>query len=169
MRRSIFLALLAAPLAALPAGAAPPPPDSPGVALIAGWVHQYLGRAPNRDDIQNGLAIDAGDQDPTDRLTQILACDEYYQRRGRGDDYRYVQALFADVAGRQPTRREADYWVRRLRLGPEGMDGRLPVAAELLQRYPPDLTALSAPEDYPYRRPDYRDRDRYRDWDRDRR
>jgi uncharacterized protein DUF4214 len=171
MRRFILLSLLSAPLAALPASAqeiVPPPPPgygaSGGVALIDNWIHQYLGRRPNREDIANGQRIDQGALDPVNVLAGILSCDEYYTRRAGGDDMRYVQALYRDVAGRAPSQREADYWYRRLRSGPEGMEGRIDVAYELLQRYPPNLGG-AAPDDYdsPYRPRYYRDRDYYRD------
>jgi hypothetical protein len=170
MRRLFTLTLLIAPLAVLPVQAQPylpPPPPAygqiDGVALVSGWVRQYLGRRPNRQDIANGQAIDAGTLDPNDLLPGILSCDEYYSRAG-GDNARYIQKLFRDVAGRAPSQREADTWYRRLQDGPAGMDGRTNIAAALLQQYPP--ASLAPPEPVaPYRRP----YDRDRDFDRDRR
>ena len=165
MRRLFTWALIVAPLAVLPARAqepVPPPDYGGGVALVSGWIHQFLGRAPNRQDIANGQAIDAGAQDPTDLLAGVVSCDEYYNRAG-GDDSRYIQKLFRDVVGRQPSQREADYWVRRLQNEPPGMDGRTDVAFALLRRYPPNLTPPQPVPDY--RRP----YDRDRDFDRDRR
>lgn len=173
MRPFIFLTVLSLPLVALPAQAQyryPPAvrysDASPGMALVDGWVRQYIGRAPSRDDLANGQAIDEGVIDPTTLLTQILGCDEYYERRAGGDDRRFVQVLFRDLAGKAPTPREAEYWTRRLLSGPEGMEGRTDVVSELLQRYS-RATAPAASLDLDYRRPDYRDRERDydRDWD----
>ncbi len=153
MRRLFPLTLLIAPLVALPAQAQErvPPPDEGGggVALINNWIHRFMGREPNRQDIANGRAIDDGTLDPNDLLPAILSCDEYYNRAG-GDNVRYIRKLFHDVVGRVPSQREIDYWDRRLQDGPAGMDGRTEVAAALLRRYP--LNAAPA-------RPFDRDRD----------
>jgi hypothetical protein len=165
MRRLFTLTLLMVPLTVLSAQAQErvPLPDSGGggVALVDGWVRQFIGRAPNRQDIINGRAIDDGSLNPDDLLVGILSCDEYYRRAG-GDDARYVQKLYRDVVGRAPTQRDMDYWNRRLQDGPAGMDGRTDVVAALLQRYPLN----PAPERPVYDRRPY---DRDRDFDRDRR
>ena len=159
MRRLFTFALLIAPIAVVSARAQEPlpPPTSGGggVALVAGWVHQFLGRAPNRQDIANGRAIDDGSLDPNDLLPGVLSCDEYFRRAG-GNDSAYIQKLFRDVVGRAPTQREMDYWGHRLQGEPAGMDGRTDVVAALLRRYP--LNPAPQPPDPDYRRPNDPDR-----------
>ncbi len=157
MKRMFMLALMAAPLAALPAAAQEPlPQPAPGygqpgygqggVGLVAGWVRQFLGRGPNRQDIANGRAIDAGSLDPLDLLASVVSCDEYFSKRAGSDNRRYIDVLFHDITGHGPTPRQADYWYQRLMNSPPGMDGRNEVAAALLRRYPPpNLTADPGP------------------------
>lgn len=175
MRRFILLAALGAALAVRPAQAqydAPPPPPAGatgggGMALVDGWIRQFLGRGPNNGDVASGQALDAGTTDPHTLLSRIMACDEYYIHVG-GNDTLYIRGLFRDLSGRLPSPREESYWTNRLLHTPEGMEGRTQIASELLQRYPQALSG-AAPEvpDYSYRRPDTRDRD-YRDRNRER-
>ena len=147
MRRLFPLALLVAPLAVLSARAQErvPPPDygGGGVALVSGWVHQFLGRGPNHQDIVNGRDIDAGRLDPNDLLPGVLSCGEYYGRAG-GNDPGWVQKVYRNVVGRAPTQREMDYWVGRLQNGPPGMDGRTEVAYALLRALPAEPDARTA-------------------------
>jgi len=174
MRRFIILTALTAPLVVLPARAQYPPPPPAGatgggMALVDGWIRQFLGRPANQGDVGSGQALDAGTVQPQVLLSRILACDEYYAHVG-GEDRRYIRGLFRDLSGRPPSPREESYWLNRLLHTPEGMEGRTQIAYELLQRYPEALSgrAPQVPE-YDYRRPSERDRDRDRDYrDRDR-
>jgi hypothetical protein len=149
-----------------------PPPRADdrggGEALVSAWIHQYLGRAPNRDDLLFGRQMDAGTRDAVTELAGIFGCDEYYLNRAGGDDRRFIETVFGDAAGRKPTEREREIWMRRLRVSPEGAEGRTDVAGELLLRYPPALPVLQPedPYDYRSRRPYDRDRERERDRDR---
>jgi len=187
------LTLLTAPLAGVPAwaqyGYLPPSPGAQGngVALVVGWIQQYLHRQPNNDDLANGQAIDAGAADPLAILAGVFGCEEYFIRYCQRDDRRFIDLLFRNVVGRPPSRQEAGYWFNRLLQSPEGVEGRNAVAYALLQRYPPNLTAATPPAPvynypvapppppaptYEYRRPAYRvwrDRDWYEGrYDRDR-
>jgi uncharacterized ParB-like nuclease family protein len=166
MRRFTLFALAVAPFTIASAQAQefypPPGPSQDGVALVSGWVHQYLGRGPNHQDVVNGRNIDAGLLDPIDVLAGVLSCDEFYIKGAGCDDQRYVQRVFRDLVGRAPSRREADYWRRCLREGPDGMDGRTAVVYGLIQQVAP-----GPPADRPaYDRNPY---DRERDFDHDRR
>ena len=107
MRRFISLTILSLSLAVMPAaaqyGAALYPGysnETPGMALVDGWVRRYIGRAPSAQDLANGQAIDAGTINPETLLAQILSCDEYYQKRAGSNDRRYIQVLFHDLTGR---------------------------------------------------------------------
>jgi hypothetical protein len=179
MRRFIIVAALAAPLAAL----GPAPSDAQryhgrrgdGYALIDGWFRQFLRRPATKENIPAGDMIDDGRVTPEAMLAGILASPEYYNRAG--NDRGFIRNLFTDLAGRRPSPREAAYWFRRLLAQPAGLDGRIEVASEMLQRFPQRMSVKDEDEDedYHYRRPYYRDhawRERERDWrkrERDRR
>jgi len=132
-----------------------------GPALVTYWIGKYLNRAPNATDLEFGRAMDAGARDVITELANIFACEEYYIRAGY-DDRRFVEAVFRDVTGRQPSDREREFWGRRLSISPEGMEGRDEIARALLNRYPPALPRLNVrpAEPFDYRRPpepyDYR-------------
>ena len=71
-------------------------------------------------------------------LAGILGSDEYYLRSG-GTPQGYVQTLFTDVNGRQPTAAEYGFWVNRLvQVGGAAPDfeQRVDLAYEMLARYP---------------------------------
>jgi hypothetical protein len=170
VRRFIILAALSAPLAALPAPAqyrarrAAAPGD--GFALIDIWLRHFLRRPANALNVPGGQMLDAGIVRPEVVLALILGSDEYYERTG--DDARFIRGLFTDLTGRRPTRREARYWGNRLLHSEEGHEGRTQVAAEMIQRYPQQMSVAPPARAYDYRRPYYgprrwRERDRYRD------
>jgi hypothetical protein len=87
--------------------------ETSAAALVRSWYRHYLGRdvEPSGlyywvDQLNNGAS-------PTWALSQILASDEYYARAGKTQEG-YVKALFQDVLGRKPTRREYRTWLERL-------------------------------------------------------
>jgi hypothetical protein len=141
MRRFVLMSLLALPLAAMPAAAQDSyrrPAESYGVNLVNTWIHQYLGRAPNRQDIAYGRMIDDGTRDPMTELAGILGCPEYYMNRAQGDDRIFIQTLFRDMLGRRPSPSEEQYWFSRLSDDPTD-EGRNALTTAFVQQYPPDL------------------------------
>ena len=99
-------------------------------ALVNAWYHRYLGR-----DMDPGAAgwmdkIRIGGEEPSAVLSGILASPEYYQRGG-GTPSGFVNQLYADVAGRQPSRGEMGVALNRL-----GVVDRQGVAYDVLRQHP---------------------------------
>jgi hypothetical protein len=110
MRRFIIPALLGVFLltSAAPAQYFPNSPER----LVRNWYRQYLGR-----DLDQGgsgwVSLLENGASPDVVLASILGSDEYWQRAGGTPDG-FVRALYMDLGRREPTRRDYDYWIRRL-------------------------------------------------------
>jgi hypothetical protein len=86
--------------------------------------------------------------EPPLALSHFLATPEYFEKCG-GSTERFVQTLFLDVVGRQPTPVEYNYWLGRFY-----HEHRGDVAYALVTRYPPAWVAPAPPvEVYEYRAP----------------
>jgi hypothetical protein len=105
--------------------------DDPGP-LVNAWYDRYLGRGMDSgasswmNELHNGA-------EPALLLSQIMSGEEYYRRAG-ATPRRFVEQVYADVAGRRPSGDEMDYALRRL--APSGRQG---VAYAVIQQYPEAL------------------------------
>ncbi|HEV3446786.1 MAG TPA: DUF4214 domain-containing protein [Gemmataceae bacterium] len=81
--------------------------------LVRTWYEKYLNREPDPDGLSTWVGALVSGQSPESVLAGILNSDEYYIRAGNTPDG-FIQKLFTDVVGRQPTPRELDYWMNRL-------------------------------------------------------
>src|SRR3954452_19949168 len=79
---------------------------------VARWYERFLDREPDTYSVSWVQSLQSG-QSPEQVLSGILGSDEYYTRAGGTPD-RFIRRLYDDLAGRRPTRREEQYWVRRL-------------------------------------------------------
>jgi hypothetical protein len=153
MIRTFILGLAGALALAGPALADDAPPATGGHAgaspemLIDYWYHNYLHRAPDQGAAGWAAALNRG-QAPEAILAILLSSQEYYAAGG-GTPAGYVRELFHDLVRRDPTPRELDYWVRRLRLS-----SRRDVAYDLLTRYPQTWPGLRTAPTYVPGRPD---------------
>ena len=110
MRKLLIPALLGL-VVALPAEARPRPYNP--VAIVKNWYRQYLHREPESSGIQGWVDQLRQGEDPTYLLSVLLADKEYYQNAGKTPKG-WIAALYEDLAGRAPTRREMRYWLNRL-------------------------------------------------------
>ena len=166
MRRFIALALIAVPalVTTVPAQYPPPPPyGGTAESLVDGWYAKFLNRQRDPyaavwiDSIRQG-------QPPNSVLAKILGSQEYYDKSG-DNPQGFIQTLYQDVTGRQPSPQELNYWMQRM-----SISDRTDVAYELLTRYPqswqgaapgyypPSQPGYTLAPHYEYRRPFYRHR-----------
>ncbi|HBI42232.1 MAG TPA: hypothetical protein DDY78_05150 [Planctomycetales bacterium] len=174
MRRFLTAVLFGALAAAAPTAAQAQYVSAQSQAVVADWYSRFLHRPSEPAALGWAQALDQG-QNPNKLLAGIVGSDEYYSRCGSTPEG-YVQTLFTDVNGRQPSRAEYEYWGGRLvRAGgraPE-YEVRVDFAYTLLARYPQNWQAAApvvAPtivvppvynygrsygnhDDYEYRRP----------------
>jgi hypothetical protein len=116
--------------------------------LVREWHERFFHRpveaariAPCVEELRRGVP-------PPLALSHFLATPEYYEKCG-GSVERFVQSLFLDIVGRQPTRVEYNYWLNRFYHEQRG-----DVAYALVTRYPPAWIAPTPPaEVYEYRPP----------------
>jgi hypothetical protein len=124
MPRALLPAVWTVLLFAAPAAAQDP------LAVVRGWYRQFLDRelepGPSAwvDQLREG-------KPPDGVLAHIVASPEYYLRSG-STPQGFVRNLFLDLTGREPSPRDLQDWVRRLRTD----EDRREVARALLQRYP---------------------------------
>jgi len=122
--------------------------------LVRGWYLKYLNRDVDPTGYQSWVNGLRSGTSPEMTLAGILSSDEYYMKGGSTPEG-YVQTLFRDLAGRAPTPREMDYWVRRVCTEP-----RNDVAYAMVTRYPQIAGTIPQPwerhEQYEYRRPVWR-------------
>jgi hypothetical protein len=133
MRRFLIAFLLGALAAAAPTAAQAQSAQSQ--AAVSAWYAQFLHRGYDAGGLGWASALDQG-QSPDKVLASILGGDEYYLRSGTPQGY--VQNLFADLNGRQPTPTEYGFWVNRLaQVGGAAPDyeQRVDLAYEFLVRY----------------------------------
>jgi hypothetical protein len=133
MRRFLTAVLLGALAAAAPTAAQAQSAQSQ--AAVAAWYTQFLHRGYDAGGLGWASALDQG-QSPDKVLASILGGDEYYLRTGAPQGY--VQTLFTDLLGRQPTPEEYGFWVNRLaQVGGAAPDyeQRVDLAYEFLVRY----------------------------------
>jgi hypothetical protein len=138
----------------------PAQPPFPGwgdpVSLVDSWYRTYLGRSSLQDPYSSVWVSQLQGGTPAEAvLAAILASDEYYNRSGSSIQG-FIQSLFRDVLGRQPTPGEFDFWMRRAYTG-----DRKDIAYQLLTQNPGRAT-IAAPPPPPPGIPD-RDRNRWRD------
>jgi hypothetical protein len=135
MRRILIAVLFGAVMAALPTAAQAQ--SAQAQAVVSGWYNRFLHRAFEPAGLGFAAALDQG-QSPDKILSGILGSDEYYLRSG-STPQGYVQNLFTDLNGRQPSPQEYGFWVNRLvQVGGAAPDfeQRTDVAYEMLTRYP---------------------------------
>jgi hypothetical protein len=105
MRKLLFAALLGLAVA-LPAEARPRPYNP--LAIVKNWYRQYLHREAEPSGLEGWVAQLRHGEDPTYLLSILLGGQEYFQNAG-GTSTGWITALFEDLAGRAPTRRELRY------------------------------------------------------------
>jgi len=143
MRRYVALALLgvgflagealsqfppAPPLRGRPR--APAPGGQAGAQqLVDQWYQRFLNR---QRDAWAAVWVDAlrTGQPPEAVLSKILSSQEYYDKAG-GTPEGFVQTLYIDLVGREPTPREVQFWASRL-----NQVDRDEVAYQVLTRHP---------------------------------
>jgi hypothetical protein len=98
-------------------------------AQVASWYQAYLGRTT---DPGSYIWVDqlARGASPEEVQAGIVGSDEYYNRAG-GTPQAFIQALFRDALGRQPTPGEMDFWLRRWYL-----EQRKDIAYEVMTQNP---------------------------------
>jgi hypothetical protein len=127
--KPLLVAVLALAAGFAPAPAQAQPPDR----LVAGWYRQYLNRYPDPAGMRSFMDQIASGTDPRYIQATILASNEYYELHG-SDPGRWVQAVYRDVVGRRPDRREFGYWMDRLmRTGEPNETKRRGVAYDFLR------------------------------------
>jgi len=114
-----------------------PPNRNDGLAQIAAWFRDYLGREPRAQEqyvwdihlARGGLLSDA--------QLQILSTPEFYYQ-SNADDAQYVERMFQLVANRQPSQQEISQWLQRLqyhnRMRPEMAREFLAMANQQVRR-----------------------------------
>jgi hypothetical protein len=83
------------------------------VALVKSWYRQYLHREAEPAGLQGWVSVVRQGHDPRYLLSVFLADREYFQNAG-GTAEGWIESLFNDLAGREPTDREYRYWMGRL-------------------------------------------------------
>lgn len=128
-------------------------PDDPGQ-LVRSWYQRFLGREPDTQGFQTWMRSLREGQTPEAILAAMLASPEYFQRAGNTPTG-FIQKLYRDLAGQEPTQREYQYWAQRIAYG-----DRQDIIYALLQRYPQTANTtpqydprVGSPYDYDYRRP----------------
>jgi len=131
MKRTLVIALSATLALAATARADYPPAAlvSSPQSLVDSWYRHYLHRPPDQAAAGWAESLAKG-QEPEALLATLLSSREYYAAGG-DTPTGYIRELFADLVNREPTARELDYWVRRLRFS-----SRRDVAYDMLVRYP---------------------------------
>jgi hypothetical protein len=163
MRYFLAWALVGVLAAATAASAQPPPYGGTAESLVDSWYARFLNRQRDPCAAVWIGAIRQG-QSPASVLAQILASQEYYDK-SRDTPEGFIQTLYLDVTGRQPTPQEFNYWMQRLNTSdrtdvayhllvryPQGWQGAAPVYA------PPPQPGYTFAPHYEYRRPIYHHR-----------
>jgi len=135
MRRYLALTILGVGLLAAPAWSQYPPPPGAGAAaggaqqLVDSWYQHFLNR---QRDAYGSVWIDAlqQGQPPEAVLSKILGSQEYFDKGG-GTPEGFINTLYLDATGRQPSPQETQAWVQRLY-----QTDRNDVAYQILTRYP---------------------------------
>jgi hypothetical protein len=109
--RKLLIAAFLGLVVALP-GQARPRPYNP-VAIVKNWYRQYLHREAEPSGLEGWVAQLRQGEDPTYLLSILLGGQEYFQNAG-GTPTGWITALFEDLVGRKPARRELRYWRHRL-------------------------------------------------------
>jgi hypothetical protein len=116
----------------------PPAAPSSPQALVATWYEHYLGRQPDAGAASWVRSLQMG-RPPEQVLSTILSSQEYLRRAG-GTRPGFIQQLYLDIAGRQPSPQELGYWMGRMRF-----DSRKDVAYQLLIFFPQDWSGGRGP------------------------
>jgi hypothetical protein len=83
------------------------------VALVDSWYRAYLGRTALNDPGSAGwIDLLRRGSPPASVLAGILGSPEYFNRVG-GTMPAFINAIYRDVVGRQPTPGELRFWLRR--------------------------------------------------------
>jgi hypothetical protein len=119
------------------------------VQMVRNWYRQYLGREGEPSGVNNAVEALRNGTSPEELLASILGSDEYFARAGSTPEG-FVRSLYRDLAGREPTRRELDFWRARTE-----WESNSDVAAAMLRRFPNSWAAGGFPPDWRYvpRRP----------------
>lgn len=136
---SLFAALTFAPFAAAQEQGYPP---RAAAAMVREWYNRFQDREPDRDGLRHFTFALTQGTSPQMVISEILGSDEFWNNNGRNNEA-WVEATFERLLGREPTRREFDYWTWRAR-----HEGRRDVAYALLGRYPRAWQGQAAPEDF---------------------
>jgi hypothetical protein len=142
------------------------------VALVGYWYNRYFSRPADPVGLQ-GWAQMLQTLPPTNVLSAMLSCQEYFDRAGDTPEG-FAHTLFLDVTGREPTPGEFGWMMNQLALD-AGPWARAILAHSVLQRFPQGLSpplaagpAVPPPPPpgsgwqqqdwhaYEYRRPDWR-------------
>ena len=149
MRRFLITVLFGA-LTAAPTTARAQYVSPQSQAVVNEWYNRFFHRQAELAAVGWAQVLDQG-QNPDRVLAGILGSDEYYLRSG-GTPQSYVQTLFIDLNGRQPSRAEYSFWTNRLlRVGGAAPDfeERVDLAYAMLTRYPQNwqgaAPAIAAP------------------------
>jgi hypothetical protein len=126
-------------------------PDDPRD-LVRSWYRTFLNREPDPGGLRAWVGALRAGNSPEQALASILSSQEYYAKGGNTPQG-FIRNLYRDIAGRPPTGREMDYWLRRMRF-----DNRADIAYALITRFPQSWRAArrGAEDDYDYRRPRWR-------------
>ena len=141
MRRFLAAVLFGTFMAAAPTAALAQ--SAQAQAIVSEWYSRFLHR-PIDGAAGWEQALDQG-QNPDKLLSGILGSNEYYLRAG-GTDPGFVQTLFVDVNGRQPTQPEYALWLNQLiqlESSVPAYEVRDDVAYAMLLRYPQNWIAVA--------------------------
>jgi hypothetical protein len=83
------------------------------VALVKSWYRYYLRREPDPAEVQAWTNLLRSGRDPNRLLAKFLSSDEYYNQVGKSPEA-WVKAVYQDLTGRRPGRRDVRYWTRKL-------------------------------------------------------
>jgi hypothetical protein len=121
---------------------------------VTDWSVRFFGQKPDENSMLYwGRMLDRIGADQT--LAAMLGSNDCYLRTG-GRPRDYVQAMFRSLAGRDPSRREFDFWMGRLfQSGGEAPTDadRTDMVYDMLRRYPQSGPPPRADDDYDYRGP----------------
>jgi hypothetical protein len=126
---ALVLILAGPALAQYPPYPAYPPAASDPQAMVEGWYARFLHRRADYGAAGWVNQLRQG-QSPAHVLGIILSSEEYYLRAG-GTPPAFIQALFLDLTGQQPSPAQLDGWLRRMRFM-----SRKDIAYQVLIRYP---------------------------------
>lgn len=126
--------------------------------LVNAWSLRFFGMGADDSSVAYwGGQLDRGNS-PDQVLAAILGHSSYYAHVG-GTPRALVLVLLRELTGRDPSRREFDYWMGRLlHAGGDNPsdEDRTDLVYDMLRRYPQGGPPPRADDDYDYRGPGYR-------------